>query len=105
MHVDVKDGLTGPGAIIEDHPEGVTDTFLSGEISADTHHFADQFFILRAYRSRALEVFLGDDQKMGGGLGADVPEGKDIIILVKLVRRNITIDNLAKQAVVHGKPR
>jgi hypothetical protein len=35
-------------------------------------------------------------------MGADVPEGKDLIILVELGRGDVTFNNLAKQAVVHG---
>lgn len=103
--MDVENGLAGFGTIIKDDPEGVTNTFLAGNVSTDTHYLADNLFILCTDLSRATDMLFGNDQEVDWGLGVDVAEGKDVIILVKLVRGNITINNLAKKAVVHGEPR
>jgi hypothetical protein len=102
--MDVEYCLTGAGAVIKDGPEGITNTLLAGDISGNTHHLADHLFVLFAYLARTTYMFLGDNQKVGRGLGTDVPEGIHVIILIELVGGDITINDFAKETVVHEKP-
>ena len=67
--MDVEDGLSGGGAIVEHHAEAVNKAEIFGQSRAYAHHPADQLFIFRFHERRAGNVFFGDDQKMDRRLG------------------------------------
>jgi len=47
-------------------------------------------------------MLLGDDDYVHRGLGLDVAEREDLIILVDLVAGDLACSDLAENAVIHG---
>lgn len=45
-----------------------------------------------------------NDQKVDGSLSANVVEGNDLIVLIKLARRDFPGHDLTKQAIHDGSP-
>jgi hypothetical protein len=88
MNVEVKDGLSGSGADVEDGTVSLLDVALPGNVGGSKMAAADQFrvFVLGFFESG--EVFLGDDKDVCRGLGMDVFKGEDVIVLINFFRRN-----------------
>ena len=97
--MDVKDGLSGTGAIVKDHAEPLGKPEISGKSGAGAHHPADQLLIFGLQEGRSHDMFFGDDQKMDGRLGRDIPEGQEFIIFIELVRGDLAADDLTEETV------
>ncbi len=78
----------------------LVDSLLPGDLAADPYDPAHQLFVLCGQGCRAADMFFGDDQEVDGGLGRNVPEGKNFIVFVQFVRRDFSLDDFAEQAVV-----
>ena len=103
VEMDVKDGLTGTGPIIEDQTETVNEAEIGGKSCPGAHHPANKLFVLRLKEGRSGNMFFGDDQKMDRRLRCDIPEGQDVIIFIELVHRDIPGNYFTKKTVcVHG---
>lgn len=96
MEMEVKDRLPGVGAIVKNQTIAVGNAQLTGNFCRRAQHFPDQLFIFRLNEGRADDMFFGDDQKMDGRLGGDITEGKHFIVLIELIRRDLTGDDLAE---------
>ena len=48
-----------------------------------------------------VNVLLGDDQEVGGRLGIDVIEGEALLVLIHLVGRDLSRDDLTEQTIGH----
>ena len=99
VHVNVENGLTRLGAVIEDDPEPVADAVFPGQSGADAHHLADELLIVAAQGRGAGDMLSGDDEKMFRGLGRNVPEGENVLILIDFFAGDVAADDFAEQAV------
>ena len=96
VEMQVEDGLSRLGAVIHDQP-AVFRAVFPGQLRADADDLADERLVLGGNRPRAAEMFLGNDQKMGGRLGGDVPEGNDLIVLMQFFGRDFTAGDPAEK--------
>lgn len=60
--------------------------------------------ILAAGLRQTGERFFGNDQDVGGGLGADVFEGEAEVVFVDNIGGNFSLDDFAKNGVGHHVP-
>ena len=103
MHVDVEHGLPSIGTVVEHNPEGITNTLLFGNLTGLLHHPTDDVLIVIVDVAWSHDMFFGDDQKMDRSPGGNIAEGKDVVILVQLVSRDITVNYFTEETiVVHG---
>ena len=95
--MDVKNRLTGLLAVVEDKAI-LLGTLLSGDLIGLADDLAHYLLILRRNAGRPCDVLLGDNKKMDRRLGRYIAKGKNVIIFVQFVRRNITVNDLTEQA-------
>lgn len=77
------------------------DAFLLGELGGDQEQVAQELFVPGFGGLQSLQVLLGDDQDMGGGLGVDVSEGQALLILEDDIGGDLPADDLAKNGLGH----
>jgi hypothetical protein len=99
MEVEVKDTLPGIGTDVGHNAVAVGDPFLFGDLldRIEKARHLLRVGVLELVHGR--DVALGYHQDMGGGPGVDVPESEHIIGLEHLVRRDLSRDDLAEQAI------
>lgn len=99
MKMDVKNGLSCGGAIINDKTITINKVEFGSKACTCAYHFAYKLFIFRLYKGRANKMFFGDDQEMNRRLRRDIVEGKDVIVFIEFIRRDLTSNNLTEKAV------
>lgn len=99
--MDVEHGLSAVLAGIDHAAETrFVQTFLPGNPRARVQQMPHQWCIVRLEIRQAGDMPAGNHQNMGGGLRIDVPERKDLLVLVDLVRRNLAGQYAAEQTII-----
>ena len=101
--MQVVDGLTGVVAAVGDDAVAVLQALGLCDLGSHGQTVTGQGGILLGDLAHAGNVGLGDHQNVGGRLGSDVPEGKDLVILVDLGRGDDPGSDLTEQTVFHDK--
>ncbi len=70
----MKDALARLCPVVHYQPEIISDPVLPRQLTRDLQQPADQRTVGSGDGGRAGDMFSGDDQKMFGSLGIDVPE-------------------------------
>lgn len=97
--MEVKDRLSGAGADVEHSAVSLLDVALAGDLGGGEMAAADDFGVggLGFFQSR--EMFLGNNEDVGGRLGADVFEGEDVVVFVDFLRGNFAAEDAAEKAI------
>src|SRR5262249_42386347 len=75
---------------------------LLRELGRDGVQVPHQFFVFGGKVVERRNVLAWDDEHMEGRLRRDVGKGNAQLVLVRLLRRNLAIADLAKQTIEHG---
>ena len=82
--MQVEDALSRLLPAVGHHAE-VGDALLLGDLADDLEAVGHHGRVFRGDGTAGLDVGLGDHQKVCGGLGIDVVEGIDLVILIDLL--------------------
>src|SRR5699024_1512989 len=100
--MQVRHGLAGGLAGVRDDAESGVQALLGGYLGYDLENVRHCGGVLRCYlRGGVRDVLFRDDEDMRGGLGVDIPEGQDALVLIYLVRGDIPFRYHAEKAVFH----
>jgi hypothetical protein len=102
VDVQVKDGLSGTGADVEDGAVALLDVALAGDVGGGEVAAADEFGVGGFGLFQAGEMFLGNDEDVRGRLRVDVFEREDVVVLINFFRGNIALDDAAEEAMGIG---
>ena len=103
VHVQMRDGLSGIGAVIDNETKaGFITTQAAGNFACGQHHVAQEGGIPFIGQGQTRNGLAGNEQQMRGSLGTDVPEADALIVLIDNVRRNFPGSNYFKQRGRHG---
>jgi hypothetical protein len=101
----MHDGLSAVFAAIVDHTEAVLQPFCLGDLGNRLKALGNIAGILLVDSSGAADILLGNYQEVYRSLGIDIPKGKNVLIFIDLGAGNLTVDNLAEQAIlIHDAP-
>jgi len=102
MEVKVGDGFAAMGAIIDD--EAITGFFelvLASDPLGGDEKMSEEGMILRRDGAVAGVMFFWNDKNMDGGLGGEITEGEDVIILVENIGGEFAVDDLLEDGFGH----
>ena len=74
---------------------------LPGHLGNDLKDVGHRPAVFRRHLGSGGDVGLGDDQEVGGRLGIDVIEGEALLVLIHLVGRDLSRDDLTEQTIGH----
>lgn len=99
--VDVKmeHRLSGAGADVENGAVSMLNVALAGDLGGGEVAAADDFGVGGLGLLQSGEMFLGDDENVGGGLRVDVFEGEDVVVLVDFFGGNFAAEDAAEKAI------
>ena len=100
--MDVIDRLATLRVAVHHYPEAFLAALLNGQALGGEEDVAGQGFVVFAKVVEGADVFFRDHQKVHRRGRADVVEGHDLIIFIKLARGDVPGDDLAEQTV-HGQ--
>ena len=104
--MDVKNGLTGIPAVIDDHSIAAPfKTVLLGECLSDEEKMADVLAVAFLHGMDISEVLFRYDKDVHRRLGIDIGERDGPLVLVQDPGRQPLLNDLAEQAVlveIHG---
>ena len=98
----VGDGFSTIGAIIDD--EAIACFFelaLAGNALGGDEEMSEEGMILGGNGAVAGVMFFRDEKDVNGGLGGEITEGEDVIILVKNIGRNLAVDDAFEDGFGH----
>ena len=98
----VGDGFSTIGAIIDD--EAIACFFelaLAGNALGGDEEMSEEGMILGGNGAVAGVMFFRDEKDVNGGLGGEITEGEDVIILVKDIGRNLAVDDAFEDGFGH----
>lgn len=98
----VGDGFSTIGAIIDD--EAIACFFelaLAGNALGGDEEMSEEGMILGGNGAVAGVMFFRDEKDVDGGLGGEITEGEDVIILVKNIGRNLAVDDAFEDGFGH----
>jgi len=98
--MDVENSLACVCSIVYYQAETAAYTIFSGQIASFLYNLAEQFGILWTHVPRALDMLLGNYQKMGRRLGAHVPEGQNVGVFVEFVGGYFAITDFAENTFI-----
>lgn len=78
----MRDGFAGVGAVVDDEAESVFEAELFGDFRCFEEQMSKDGVVCGFGFSDARDGLLGDDQDVHRGLGFDVVEGNDPVVLV-----------------------
>jgi len=101
MQMKMEYRLARAGADVEDRPIAVFDAAFAGDFGG--HKLAAaQGFRVRIFRLfESHNVFSGNNQHVGRGLGIDVFEGEGVFVFINFLCGNPARENLAEKTVSH----
>ena len=103
MQMNVKNTLPRAGVDVEHSaPTFLLDTELLGEFLCNLNHVSDQYTIVWNDVVQGRDMLPGQYKNMDRRYRTDVIDCDDVVILVHQLRRNFALDDLAKQAWLHG---
>jgi len=97
--MEMKDGLSGAGADVEDGAVSLLDVALAGDLGGGEVAAADDFGVGSLGFFQSSKMFLGNDEHVRGSLGVDVFEGEDVVVLVNFLRGNFATEDAAEEAI------
>ena len=100
--MEVKDGLSGAGADVEDGAVSLLDVALACDVGGGEVAAADDFGVGGLGLFQSGKMFFGNDENVRGGLRVDVFEGEDVVVLVNFFSRDFATDHAAEEAVGIG---
>ncbi len=86
--MEMVDALPGLIPDVGDHPVALQSQ-LFGKPGDDGKDMPHSGLIGPVHLGHRLDMLLGDDQEVGGGLGVDVVEGAAEVVLIDLFRRDL----------------
>ena len=99
VDVEVKYGLPGAWADVEDGAVSLLDVALARDLGGGEVAAADDFRVGRLGLFQSGKMFLGNDENVRGGLRFDVFEGEDVFVLVNFLGRDFAADHAAEEAI------
>lgn len=102
VEVNMHHGLSGSGAAVVDDAVAVFQPLSLGNLRDGGEAGRDSAGVRVIEFVGGSNVLLRHDEDMHRGLGIDIPEGEDLVVLIDLAAGDLPGDNLAKQAIVHG---
>ncbi len=103
VQVDVEHGLAGVGVAVEDGAEAAFAVPVAGrERGAPTDHLAHQAIVISGEIVQARDVPPRHDQHVHRRLRIDVLEGDEPFVLIDNRGGDLSVDDLAEEAVGHG---
>src|ERR1044071_10191244 len=103
MIMQMKYGLTGVGAAIDDDTEpAVSQPIVARELCRDCVNFADQRPVFGRNVQDCRDVLPWHDEKMQRRLRTDVSKRNHRVVLVNKVSFDLSLDDAAEQTIVHG---
>ena len=98
----VGDGFSTIGAIIDDEAiAGFFELALAGNALGGDEEMSEEGMILGGNGAVAGVMFFRDEKDVDGGLGGEITEGEDVIILVKNIGRNLAVDDAFEDGFGH----
>ena len=98
----VGDGFSTIGAIIDDEAiAGFFELALAGNALGGDEEMSEEGMILGGNGAVAGVMFFRDQKDVDGGLGGEITEGEDVIILVKNIGRNLAVDDAFEDGFGH----
>jgi len=106
VDVKVEHRLACAWAYVQDRSVSVLDFALARDLSGGKMTASDDLSVGGLGLFQSGEMTLRNDQYVRRGLGTDVFEGEDVFIFVHFLRRNLTANDAAEEAVRigHGSP-
>ena len=98
----VGDGFSTIGAIIDD--EAIACFFelaLAGNALGGDEEMSEEGMILGRNGAVAGVMFFRDEKDVNGGLGGEITEGEDVIILVEDIGRDLAVDDAFEDGFGH----
>jgi len=102
VDVEMKDGLSGAGADVEDGAVSLLDLALACDLGGGKVATADDFCVGRLGLFQSGKMFLGNDENVRGSLRLDVFKGEDMVVLVNLFGGDLAANHSAEEAVGIG---
>ena len=103
VHMQVPDGLASLIAAVDGESVSlIENTFPSGHVVGNDGHVPGQRGVPGLNLPDRLQVLGGQDEKVNGGLGIDVPDDDDLLVPVEDLGGNIPRDDFAEDAVHTG---
>lgn len=100
MYVQMVDDLSGIDPLVDgESVAAFCDAKPAGDPGTNAKQMAKQRFVLFGCAREIGDVFAWDYQHVDVGEWVDVVEGKALIVRIDLGRRQVTVDDVAKQAV------
>lgn len=102
VDVQMKDGLAGAGADVEDGAVSVLDIAPAGDFSGHQMTAPDDLCVFGLGFFQSDNMLFRNDQDMSGRLGPDVVKGDHVFIFMNFLRGTLASKNSAKQTVWIG---
>src|SRR5579872_546889 len=99
MHVQVVDGLSAFGTGADDEAVSLAESLLAGDLGGFEHEVAEEGVILADGFGHRSEVFLRDDEDVGGRDRLNIVEGEHEVVFLHFFRRDAAGDELAEEAI------
>lgn len=99
MNVQVKDGLACTGADIKDRSVSMFDVALARNLRCSEMAAADDLCVGGFGFLQSSKMTLRNDEYMRRRLRIDVFEGKDMLIFINFLGRNLAADDAAEKAI------
>jgi hypothetical protein len=96
MDMQMKYHLTRLLSVIDHNPEFTCNAVFRRDLGAYAQKLADKGIVAFGHGRRRADVLFGDNQEVLGGLGRYIPERQGIVVLIKLLYRDLTCDDLTE---------
>ena len=100
--MEVGDGLSAVGAVVDDDAEAVFEVELAGEFCGGEEEVAEGGLVFGGGVADARNGFAGDDQEVCGRLRVDVAERYAEVVLVFELAGDVPVHDFLEEGLVHG---
>ena len=102
MDVNVKHGLTGADSIVEYDSIGGNQVLLTGDALRDQQQVSQHLLVFGCRLVERGDMLLRDHEDVARRLRTDISEGERRFRFGYDIRRQLSLGNLTKQAILHG---
>ena len=103
VKMEMWNGLAAVGAVVDDQAiPGLVELELAGDLLGGGKQMAEDRVMFRGDSRVAGVVMFGNEQDMDGGLGGDIAEGENVIILVDDFGFDLAVDDPFEDRFGHG---
>lgn len=99
VHVQMRNGLTRSFLAVDDKPVTFIETKLAGELHRHQMQMSNEVSVGLAQIGVGRQDFLGNDEKVNGGLRVDIMKGETEIVFMNDLRGDLLVDDLEKEVV------